>query len=87
MKKRGFLKKFKAAQISPLKKARIERKRAKFFEDKIDLDEKRTNNKKRALFSIVTRRGYKYKPRLLERTNKGKTIIDVLNILKNNSNN
>ena len=84
MKKKEFLKKL---QLSPLKKARIERKRAKFFEDKVDLDKKRTNNKKRALFSIVTRRGYKYKPRLLERTNKGKTIIDVLNILKNNSNN
>ena len=87
MKKKGFLKKFKAAQISPRRKARIDKRREKFFEGKIDLDEKRTNNKKRALFSIVTRSGYKYKPRLLERTRRDKTIIDVLNILKNNSNN
>ena len=84
MKKKKFLKRF---NLSPLQRVRIERKRAKFFEDKIDLDKKRTNNKKRALFSIVTRKGYKYKPRLLERTSKDKTIIDVLNILKNNSNN
>ena len=84
MKKKEFLKKL---QLSPLKKARIEKKRKKFFEGELDFEGKRTNNKKRALFSIVTRRGYKYKPRLLERTNKGKTIIDVLNILKNNSNN
>ena len=41
MKKKGFLKKFKAAQISPRRKARIDKRREKFFEGKIDLDEKR----------------------------------------------
>ena len=84
MKKKEFLKRL---QLSPLKKARIDKERKKFFEGELDFEGKRTNNKKRALFSIVTRKGYKYRSRLLERTNKGKTIIDVLNILKNNSNN
>ena len=74
-------------KLTPRRKFRLERRRARFFEEGLDFDSRRSNNKKRALFSIVTRKGYKYRSRVLERTKRSRTLIDVHRILKQNSNN
>tara|TARA_Y100000593_G_scaffold91817_1_gene181653 strand:- start:603 stop:905 length:303 start_codon:yes stop_codon:yes gene_type:complete len=79
--------KFNPKRLSPRRKRQLERRRSKFFEEKLDLDKVRRSNKKRALFSTIGRKGTNYKSRILERHPKGRTIIDVMKILKANSNN
>ena len=74
-------------RLTPRRKARLERRRRKFFQEDLDLDRVRRNNKKRALFSITTRKGTKYKSKIMERYPKDRTIIDVADILRKNSNN
>ena len=74
-------------RLTPRRKALIERRRRKFFEEDLDLDKVRRNNKKRALFSITTRKGTKHKSKILERHPRDRTIIDVMDILKKNTNN
>ena len=78
---------FSLRRLTPRRKALIERRRRKFFEEDLDLDKVRRNNKKRALFSITTRKGTKYKSKILERHPRDRTIIDVMKILKKNTNN
>ena len=78
---------FNLRRLTPRRKARIERRRRKFFEEDLEFDKKRRSNKKRALFSITTRKGTKFKSKILERYPKDRTIIDVMKILKKNTNN
>ena len=78
---------FNVKRLTPRRKARLEKRRRKFFEEDIDFDRVRRNNKKRALFSVIGRKGNKYETRILERHPEGRTIIDVMKIIKNNSNN
>ena len=72
--------------LTPRQKARIERRRRKFFEEDLDFDKVRRNNKKRALFSVTRRKGYNYESKILERHPRSRTIIDVMKIIKQNSN-
>ena len=78
---------FNLRRLTPRRKARLERRRRKFFQEDLDFDRVRGNNKKRALFSVIGRKGNKYETRILERHPEGRTIIDVMKIIKNNSNN
>ena len=73
-------------RLSPRRKARLERRRRRFFEEDLDFDRTRRNNRKRALFSVTKRKGYGYESKILERYPKDKTIIDVMKIIKNNTN-
>jgi len=77
---------FNARRLTSRQKARIERRRKKFFQGDIDLDNVRRSNRKRALFSITRRKGYKYESKILERHPRSRTIIDVMKIIKGNSN-
>ncbi len=69
------------------KKRQIERRRTRYFEGELNFERKRRNNRKRALYSVPGREGTNYKTKVLERHPKGRTIIDVFKILKNNTNN
>lgn len=77
---------FNARRLTPRQKARIERRRKKFFQGDLEFDKVRRNNRKRALFSITRRKGYKYESKILERHPRSRTIIDVMKIIKGNSN-
>ena len=74
---------FNIRRLTPRQKARIERRRRKFFEADLDFENVRRSNKKRALYATH----YKGKTKIYERYPKGRTIIDVMKILKANSNN
>ena len=77
---------FDRRKLTPRQKARIERRRRKFFQEDLDFDKVRRNNRKRALFSVITRKGTKYESKILERYPKDNTIIDVMKIIKQNTN-
>ena len=74
---------FNIRRLTPRQKRRIEKRRSKFFESELDFDRVRRSNKKRALYATH----YKGKTKIYERYPKGRTIIDVMKILKANSNN
>ena len=78
---------FNPKRISPRRKRQLDRRRSKFFEADLDFDRVRRSNKKRALFSTIGRRGTDYVSNIKERHPRGRTIIDVMKILKANSNN
>ena len=69
-------------RLTPRRKARIERIRRRFFEEDLDLENVRRSNKKRALFATH----YRGKTQIVEKYPEGRTIIDVAEILKRNSN-
>ena len=73
---------FNVRRLTPRRKARIERRRRRFFESELDFDRVRRNNKKRALYATHIRG----KTKIYERYPKGRTIIDVAKILKKNTN-
>ena len=77
---------FSPRRLTPYQKARIERRRRKFFQEDLEFNKVRRNNRKRALFSITKRRGYKYESKILEKHPRSRTIIDVMKIIKQNSN-
>tara|TARA_Y100001973_G_C5026042_1_gene245613 strand:- start:44 stop:325 length:282 start_codon:yes stop_codon:yes gene_type:complete len=77
---------FDRRKLTPRQKARIERRRRKFFQEDLEFDKVRRNNKKRALFSVTRRKGYKYESKILERHPRSRTIIDVMKIIKQNTN-
>ena len=83
MKRKRLLGQFNAARLTPQQKRRIEKKRRKFFQEDLNFDDVRGNNRKRALYSL--KRGEKLK--ILERHPRDKTIIDVAEIIKRNTNN
>ena len=78
---------FNAKRLTPRRKRWLERRRRKFFEEDLNLDTVRRSNKKRALFSITKRKGYGYESQILERYPRDRTIIDVMKIIKKNTNN
>ena len=73
---------FNVKRLTPRRKAMIERRRRKFFEEDLDLDNVRRNNRKRALYATH----YRGKTQVVEKYPEGRTIIDVAEILKRNSN-
>ncbi len=83
LKRKRLLGAFDASRLTPQQKRKLERKRRKFFEEDLNFDDVRRNNRKRALYSL--KRGNKLK--VLERHPRSRTIIDVAEILKRNTNN
>ena len=73
---------FNVRRLTPRQKARIERRRNRFFESELDFNRVRRSNKKRALYSMHVNG----KTKIMERYPKNRTIIDVAKILKKNSN-
>tara|TARA_B100000287_G_scaffold421075_1_gene461300 strand:- start:459 stop:740 length:282 start_codon:yes stop_codon:yes gene_type:complete len=77
---------FNAKRLTQRQKNWIERRRRRFFQEDLEFDDVRRSNRKRALFSVTRRRGHTYESKILERHPKGRTIIDVMKIIKANSN-
>tara|TARA_B100000131_G_C17943661_1_gene543415 strand:- start:39 stop:299 length:261 start_codon:yes stop_codon:yes gene_type:complete len=70
-------------RLTPRRKRWLEKRRRKFFQEDMDFDRVRGNNKKRALYGVI-RKG---KIKVLEDAPDDHTIIDVADILRKNSNN
>ena len=80
--RRGFLGAFNPKRLSPRQKRRIEKRRERIFQGKLNFDRVRRSNRKRALFGVVKGR----KIKVLEDHPRGRTIIDVAAIIRQNSN-